>query len=54
MCKNTGFAVGATILVLTMMSLAKFSVVANSADMARLKAPIAYITTPTKALEPVW
>jgi hypothetical protein len=60
MRKNTGFAVAATMLALTMIFWAKSSVVATSADVIRPKvglttynvAPSSYL--PIQSVQPVW
>ena len=59
MRKNTSFAVAATMLGLATLFWAKSSVVATSADIARLQTGMPNVATagfflPVKALEPTW
>ena len=59
MCKNTSFAIAATMLGLATLFWAKSSVVATSADIARLQTGMSNVATadfflPVKALEPIW
>ena len=59
MCKNTNFAIAATMLGLAMLFWAKSSVVATSADMARPRVELSNVATagvflPVKVMEPVW
>ena len=59
MCKNTNFAIAATMLGLAMLFWAKSSVVATSADLARPQvgisnSAVAGLFLPVKAIEPIW
>ena len=59
MCKNTNFAIAATMLGLAMLFWAKSSVVATSADLARPQVGISNravtgLFLPVKAIEPIW
>jgi hypothetical protein len=59
MRKNTSFAVAVTMLGLAMFFWAKSSVVATSADIARLQTGMSNVAAvgfflPAKALEPIW